>query len=146
MKTLHIQADDVICKLVTERLGVSLTPNDIDRSHRIAAPNRDQATESTSGTARAPNRKSRPRAIIVKLTTYRKRAEILKMRRKLKGSGIGIDEALTKTNQDLLYAAKQHQKVKEAWTSDGRVIVLLPATRGNTIKRVIRSKEELKKL
>lgn len=142
--SMNENSNDVICKLVT--LGVSLTPNDIDRSHRIAAPKRDEAhgtTSLASDSARA-SKKPRPRAIIVKLTTYRMRTEILKVRRKQKGSGIGIDEALTKTNQDLPYAAKQHEKVKETWTSDGRVIVLLPATRGNAIKRVIRSKEELK--
>ena len=139
------KTDDTICKIVNDRLGVALSPNDIDRSHRIAASKRDgDEAEAGQGATRSATKTTRPRAIIVKLTTYRKRREIIKSRRKLKGTGIAIDEALTKTNQELLRAAKQHEKVIEAWPSDGRIVVLLPATSGKTIKKVIHSKDELK--
>ena len=135
--------DDTICKIVNDQLGVSLTPSDIDRSHRVAAPKRDEGEREAS---RAGKKTTRPRAIIVKLATYRKRSEILKLRRKLKGTGVAIEEALTKTNQDLLWAAKRHEKVLEAWPSDGRIVILVQATRGKTMKKVIHTKQELNRL
>lgn len=136
--------DDTVCAIVNDRLGISLTANDIDRSHRIAAPKRDDGDGGQEASRAGKN--SRPRAIIVKFTTYRKRSEILRARRRLKGTGVAIDEALTKTNQDLLWTAKRHEKVLEAWSSDGRIVVLLQATRGKTMKKVIHNKDELNRL
>ena len=78
--------------------------------------------------------------------TYRKRSAVLRSRKKLKGSGIAIDESLTASNQDILWAAKKHDRVKEAWASDGRIIVLLAGTGNKDIKRLIRNKDELNKL
>ena len=134
--------DDTICQIVNSRLEVTLHPNDIDRSHRVAAPKRDEA-KAGKNASHSTNQAIRPRAIIVKLSTYRKRNEIIKARRKLKGTKIAIDESLTKTNQELLWLAKKHEKVLEAWSTDGRIIVLLQATRGKTMTKVIHSRDEL---
>lgn len=135
--------DDVICQLASERLGVNLTAVDIDRSHRVA-PRGGIANDAGSADANPKNK--RPRAIIAKFCSYRVRSAVLRARRKLKGTGMAIDEALTSTNQDLLWAAKKHHRVNEAWSFDGRIIVLLPATNGKTVKRTIHSKRDLDKL
>ena len=137
------KTDDTICKIVNDRLGVALSPNDIDRSHRIAAPKRDgDEAEAGQGATRSATKTTRPRAIIVKFTTYRKRSEIINSRRKLKGTGI-----FNKNKSRAATDGKQHEKVIEAWPSDGRIVVLLPATSGKTIKKkVIHSQDELKNL
>ena len=131
--------DEIVCKLSTEHLGVRVTVDDLDRTHRIAARSGATSDSSTSKT-------KKPRVIIAKFCSYRVRSAVLRARRNLKGTGMGIDEALTATNQELLWAAKKHPKVKEAWSSDGRVTILLPATNGRTIKKTIRFKDELDKL
>ena len=136
--------DDVILRIANERLGVPLAKTDIDRSHRIASPRHSLEERATDGSHKQSN--SRPKPIIVKFTSYRVRLSVIRARRKLKGSGMGIDEALTATNQSLLWASKKHEKVKDAWTSDGRVIILLAATGNKTIKRLVRSSEELEAL
>ena len=141
--------DDVICRIAAERLKVPLTTDDIDRSHRVAARKQSVSstaeTSTTDGAGGAQSRK-KPRAIVVKFCTYRKRSAVLRVRKNLKGTGMAIDEALTAANQELLWTVKRHEKVKEAWSSDGRIVALLPATNGRTIKRVIRSKDELRNI
>ena len=135
--------DKVVCSLASEHLDIILTEEDLDRSHRVA----NRVGQNSSSNAEGANsKKKKPRAIIVKFCSYRKRSAILRARRLLKGTGMAIDEALTASNQDLLWTAKRHEKVKEAWTSDGHVTVLLASTSGKDIKRVIRNKDELKLL
>ena len=127
----------------TNRLGIPLTIADLDRTHRVAS----RKNGTTDSQAQGANSKSRkPRAIIAKFFSYRLRSAVIRARRKLKGTGIGVDEALTSTNHELLWAAKKHEKVKEAWSSDGRIIALLPATGGKSIKRTIRSKTDLENI
>ena len=43
-------------------------------------------------------------------------------------------------------SSKKSSKVVAAWTSDGRVIALVPASNGSEIKRRIRSEEDLRTL
>ena len=113
------------------------------RSHRVAARLPQEGGARTTDAEGASSRKKKPRAIIVKFCSYRKRSAVMHARRRLKGSGMGIDEALTAHNQDLLWKAKRHEKVKDAWTLDGRVTVLLAGTNGKNVKKVIRNKDEL---
>ena len=135
--------DELICQLATNRLGIPLIIADLDRTHRVAS----RKNGTTDSQAQGANSKSRkPRAIIAKFFSYRLRSAVIRARRKLKGTGIGVDEALTSTNHELLWAAKKHEKVKEAWSSDGRIIALLPATGGKSIKRTIRSKTDLENI
>ena len=133
--------DSLSADVITSKLGVPLDiAKDVDRSHRTGP-----AREPTTSSSTAP-RPARPRPIIVKLTSYRKRAEILANRRKLKGSGVTIAEDLTMKNLDLLKKTKKSSKVLAAWTSDGRVIALVHASNGSEIKRRIRSEEDLRTL
>ena len=121
--------DNEIISLVTGTLGIDLSKADIERSHRLR-PQHDP-----------DKRASCP--IIVKFISYRKRSEVLSQRRKLAGSRKSIQEDLTRENATLLKATRDHPKVKAAWTRDGRVVALVPATNGREMKRAISSEADL---
>lgn len=93
---------------------MELKPEDIDRTHRTAKSNRD---------------KGKPRAIIAKFTSYNTRKSVIKERCRLKGTGIGIQELLTKQKQTLLDRAKKSvnevPRFKASWTWDGNVVLLV---------------------
>ena len=122
--------DNEIISLVSSALGVNLGKADIERSHRL----RPQLPSDSK-------RDSCP--IIVKFVSYRKRSEVLGQRRKLAGSRRSIQEDLTRDNAKLLKATRDHPKVKAAWTRDGRIIALVPATNGREMKKGISSEADL---
>lgn len=97
---------DVIAIQVAEKTGVSLQVSDIDRSHRVGKKTDD-----------------RPRAIIVKFVSYRKRSEVFRNKRLLKGSQITVREDLTSTRHKLLREAISKYGVTNVWTLDGSIIV-----------------------
>ena len=124
----------VVKEIITTKLGVSLEPScDIDRLHR-------------TGSARTTTTTARPRSIIVKMQSYKKRREILLNRRKLKGTGIPIVEDLTVKKQSLLAKTRAHKKVISAWSSDGRIFASLPASGGKSVRKLIRNEEDLQLL
>ena len=81
---------------------------------------------------------------VYKFKSYRKRMEVVKNRRKLKGTKYVIVEDLTAKNQKLLNEARVHSKVETAWSKDGHIIVLLKGSAKST--KLIRSCDELKML
>lgn len=113
--------DDIVLK-VAEKVGANIEIGDIDRSHRVG---RQQVT-------------GRPRAIIVKFVSYRKRSEVFRSKRNLKGTGITIREDLTRARHQLLREAITKHGVNNVWTQDGVVII----KEGNA-KRRLRSLSEL---
>ena len=116
--------DELVANVIRTKLGVPMDPpKDIDRSHRTGI-----VREPTASSDRSAMQKSRPRPIIVKLNSYRKRREIITNRKKLKGSGIVIAEDLTMKNQKLLSMARASKNITSAWTSDGRIIALISAS------------------
>ena len=131
--------DQVMLDLAAEKLKIKLQRHEIDRSHRVGA----LRSTSRSGTETRPS----PRPIIVKFTTYRTRNMVLRNRRQLKGSRIGIEEDLTAANRILLNKAKEevknNDKLSAAWSSDGRVIVLVKSTNGSTVRKRIWTVSEL---
>lgn len=145
--------DDLIREIVNDKLKIPINNGDIERSHRISFKKKEGAyaqegvkTRSSTRTA-TPNPKDSkdpsPRPIIVKFVSYRMRRSIILNRRELKGKKLGIDEDLTKANAALLRKTKDCAKVLSAWTSDGRVIALLPASGGKTTKKLITCEEDL---
>ena len=56
---------------------------------------------------------------------------------------MGIEEDLTKSNAQLLQKTKEYSKVLAAWPSDGRIIALIPASGGRTMKRLITKESDL---
>ena len=139
--------DDIVCDISNKRLGVTLSKADIDRSHRTGNPLNESAHQvSDSSASKQQFAKKRPRAITVKFVSYRLRQSVISQRRKLKGSGIVIQEQLTKSNQKLLKETQKSKKVATAWSSDGRIIARVNATNGRTVNRVIRNVEDLESL
>nr|XP_054761408.1 uncharacterized protein LOC129267808 [Lytechinus pictus] len=137
--------DTLVKEAVTAKLGVSLdNMKDIDRSHRTGRTpvSAQPGSSSTSGTD-----KPKPRPIIVKLTSYRKKREILQNRKKLKGTKIVIAEDLTMKNQKLISQTRSSKSVKTAWSSDGRIIALLGSTSsGKNITKLLTCEEDLRRI
>lgn len=109
----------------TLKLDPPVQPRDIDRAHRIGRGN--------------------SRQLLVKFATYHQRRRVFEARKGLYTSGntIFVNEDLTKTRATILYAArsaKRDGKLKECWSSDGRLFIrLLDST-----KHLVRTMTELK--
>ena len=98
---------DKIVLACAEKLGVNLNLEEIDRSHRVGR---------VGG--------NKPRAIIVKMATYRSRQKLYRNRRR--DRGIFISEDLTKKRSNLMYNArrlKRGKAIKSCYTRDGRVYI-----------------------
>ena len=132
--------DQVMIDLAAGKLGIEIPRQEIDRSHRVGPPRRPH--ESTGVVP------SRP--ILVKFATYRTREQVLRNRRRLKGTKIGIEEDLTSENRALLKEAKQKVdqigKLNAAWSVDGKIFVSVNTENGKTAKKRIWSVKELNKL
>lgn len=103
--------DNQLIQIVQEKLGIEVCKADIDRSHRVG--------RKVSGA-------TKPRPIIVKFVSYRKRAEIFREKRKLAKTGLTIREDLTRERLKLLNNAISHFGLQNVWTQDGRVIIKTP--------------------
>jgi hypothetical protein len=99
--------DAIVTGLCCNKLKTKVTMDDIDRCHRVG-----RASEG------------RPRAIIVKFVSYRKRAEVFRAKRSLRGSKITMREDLTSSRLKLLKIAIEKFGLKQVWTADGKVVVL----------------------
>ena len=104
---------DAIVYKVADTLAVTLSPSDIDRSHRIGKPG-----------------KKEHRDIVVKFTNYRARERLMANRKKLKDSvltGVFLNEDLTK-KRSILFEARKLAKgdapsLLGAWSSNGNILV-----------------------
>ncbi|XP_033727646.1 uncharacterized protein LOC117316976 [Pecten maximus] len=102
------ECKEKVVKLVNTKLNVGLRGEDIDVTHRLG---------------KFVNGKNRN--VIVKFTHRTKKHEIMKEKRMLKGSGITIFEDLTKFNQDRLKEAYRLNSVKNSYSIDGKLFVIL---------------------
>lgn len=99
-------------KILNERLGLKLKTCDVDIAHRIGKF-RDDGN----------------RPVICKFVQRFIKMDVLKARRKLKGSHYVIREDLTTANAKLLEEVSAHSKVKAVWSDEGRIIALLTNSR-----------------
>lgn len=97
-----------VVDFVTEKLGVELTKNEVSIAHRLGKYTREK-----------------PRNVIVKFTTRRKKHEIIRARRKLRGSRFVIFEDLTRENQRVLRDAFHLDCVKNTYSIDGKLFAVL---------------------
>lgn len=104
--------DEIVINMAAA-LGVELSINEIDRSHRVGG----RIAHKT-------------RAIIVKFTSYRSRNKVYRARAGAKTKpnycGVYINEDLTKQRNSLLYESRKLAKAKRvlgAWSSDGTVLI-----------------------
>ena len=136
------RTDETIRRIAKQTLDVDLPPGAIDRSHRVRRKNPPR-----------DGMRPKPRATIVKLTSYQHRQALLLNRKKLKEkkTGISIHEDLTDANRALLWEAfsrigKPHSKITHAWSIDGRICVSMNSSNGSSVKKVIHSRTELDNL
>lgn len=133
--SIREDTDKVVIDLAQEKLGIKLTEQDLDRTHRATRVRR------TDG---------KPRAIIAKFSRYNVRDKVIRARTKLKGSRIGIQELLTNANQVLLDQAKTMVKTvnraKAAWSWDGYIYILMDIKEGKTRRHLVRSEWDIKDL
>jgi len=118
--------DQLILDIASNQLNIDLELEDLDRCHR-------SGRKSNTG---------RPRPIIVKFVSYRKRSVVFKEKSRLKGTNITIREDLTKYRLNLLQKAIGHYETKNVWTYDGRIIIKTP----DGIKHTVVSENDLTKL
>lgn len=137
VKSTPDEDTDEIVRNVAQQIGVTLTAYDIDRSHRLRRPNNNPHDVQGSYAGAARNANSSPPPIIVKFTSYKPKLQMMKNRRKLKGSGTVIVEDLTKKNSNLLFQTSKKTNVKASWTIDGRVFALVKSTGGQEKKKLI---------
>ena len=95
--------DKAILYVCSDKLGLNLTQEAIDRSHRLG-PVREARAEQ--GNEVAPS----PRPIIVKFTNYHNRTTVSSSKRKLKGSPVLIMENLTAHRVKLMQQASKQSK------------------------------------
>ena len=132
-RIVAIRGAENVCSLA-QSIDVNLKLEDIDRSHRIGKP-----VSIEDG--------RKPRDIIVKFVSYRKRAQFYKARVLTKSRGyrgVFINEHLTKARAKLLYEARRRvtsKQIKSAWSTDGSVFIKLKDTNpesnfDGTVKRI----------
>lgn len=106
--------DDYVINLA-RNIGVDITLQDIDRSHRLGKLQ--------------PENAAKPRDIVVKFATYRMRAKFYKARVLTKDRGfrgVFVNEHLTRTRSKILYQARRRVKskqLKSAWSFDGTIMI-----------------------
>lgn len=123
--------DALVINVLSQKLGLQVDKAHLDRSHRLGRRNPQSGI------------RSKPRPVIAKFVSYNTRSDVFRQKRKLKGTGMGITESLTKQRMLLYKAVSEHRNVSSAWSIDGRIIGL---RRDNKNKVVIESPIDLRKL
>ena len=115
----QVDIDNAVLSVANEKLGLNLTRDCINRSHRLG-----QAQSTSNG---------KPRPIIVKLTSYYTRRKIFGAKRPLKGTRLAITDNLAKRRSELLQKARSVDGVVATWTLDGRIVCLVGNGRKVTV-------------
>jgi len=84
--------------------------------------------------------KTRP--LLIRFRNDNLRSEVWRNKTLLRGSGLILSEFLTRPRHDTFMAARKHFGVKDCWTSDGKIVILLP----NKSRRKIETAAELQQL
>lgn len=127
--------DDIVIKLLEDKLAIKLPLEDIHRSHRVGRLEKKATTKNGNPNSTA----DRPRPIIVRFSSYRVRQRVFQAKRKLAGTGVVIREDLTRHRLALLNAAATMYGMKNTWTSDGRIKFAVgegPTRRIRTAERI----------
>ncbi|KAH3771145.1 hypothetical protein DPMN_172447 [Dreissena polymorpha] len=104
-----VSVTNKIVSLVNTHLGISIEPHDIDIAHRLGKF--------------SPN-KNRP--VIVRFVRRQIKIDILRKAKLFKGSGIFVNEDLTKLNAEVLASVrlKQPSAVDKTWSFEGKIFAL----------------------
>jgi hypothetical protein len=121
--------DAIAIDIVRNKLGLEIDRTQLDRLHRLWRRNISQT-------------RPKPRPILLKFVSYNVRSEVFRRKRRLKGSGLGVTESLTRKRMELYSTVNNHSNVSSAWTLDGRIIAL----RNDQRKIIVESPKDLSKL
>jgi exosome complex exonuclease DIS3/RRP44 len=124
-KETYFDTCQKVLSLMNDKLGIKLRNGDVDIAHRIGKFSRDG---------------NRP--VICKFVQRFAKHDIIRSRRKLKGTHYVIREDLTNINAKLLENVASHSKVKVAWSDEGKIIALLT----NNNKYVVSQLSDLDKV
>ena len=109
----HEKTGDIVIDIINNKIGVDLSEVDIERSHRLGVPKHQRVLRSAQ---------NRPRPIIFRFSSYRKRDEVFRNKRALKGQGISISENLTKGRYLLYQEAIRKLGLGKVWSKEGRIM------------------------
>ena len=98
-----------VIKIFNEKLGVSLQEKDVDVAHRVGKLK--------------PNKSEHSRSIIVKFIRREHKMDILKNRKKLRGSKTVVSDDMCQDLQKVYNRIKNDFRVKESWTWFGKIFV-----------------------
>lgn len=111
----------VALKFLKDKLQLDVDLSSIDNCHRLNTLAKSK----------------HPRPIIIKFTTYLIRSKVWSTKKLLKGTNYFISESLTRIRLNLYKKARESFGSKNAWTIDGRIIVLLPDGKKKTIETAV---------
>ena len=98
--------DRTFVEAVNKEVGVNISMNDIDRTHRLGP--------------KVPGSR-RPRPIIAKLVRHNVKAKIYANKKKLKGKPLMLTERLTKRRATMFRFAREEYGKFNVWTRDGEI-------------------------
>lgn len=100
---------DLLVLNYAKKINVDLKPGDIGRSHRVGPPDINR---------------SKPRAVIVKFTTYNTRRVLYEARKTCED--VFVSEDLTQQRSEVFYNARLERRAGRflhVWTRDGRIYI-----------------------
>ncbi|KAK7473444.1 hypothetical protein BaRGS_00035320 [Batillaria attramentaria] len=116
------QCEEKVLRIINEKLELKgIKSADVDAIHRLGKkpkPRRAEQNHSDSDS----DTESRPRAIIVRFVSRKCTQDVLRNRRKLRGTKISIAEDLARDRYRLLRQVKE-KEVDDAWSRDGKIFV-----------------------
>ncbi|XP_059048834.1 uncharacterized protein LOC131844076 [Achroia grisella] len=99
----------------------------------------DSCSVDISVCHRLGSRQAKARPILVRFHSYSARNEVWSKKTLLKGTRTSMSEFLIKSRHDLFTEARKHFGMNKCWTSEGKVVILLP----DQSRRKIELKSEL---
>ena len=111
--------DQLILDTCRGSMGIELSLQDNDRSHRIGMKTQREVLPEPEENGQVKHQKVRP--IIVKFTSYRRRQQVFSANKNLKGKHVGISENLTKIRQKIFNLARDVVGYKNVWSQDGKI-------------------------
>ena len=130
--------DEKILQLCNDHMKVrpKLQLEDIEVAHRLGKPPPQPQPLEGEASAEAPTEPAKPRPIIVKLSSRRTKARLMKTCKNLKDAPVQhsngsnakvfVTDDLTKRRANLAYQARQlrnAQRISDTWTYDSNILV-----------------------
>lgn len=105
----EVDIEDKILHILTDQLKLSdITSEHISACHRLGSNS------------------NKPRPVLVRFQNYKHRSMVWSSKASLKSTGVTVSEFLTKTRHEVFVGARKHFGVKQSWTSEGKIVILLP--------------------